>query len=155
MSLQKIILEQRTQSSNDLIAKIRAAAPDVEHTGGCSKQQVYEAQRELGITFPKEYVDYVMTFGTITFHGVEWTGLNIDGHCNTVYATKQEKSVNPNFPEKHFVLENVGIESVVTIVNESGQVFTLQRDRITPICNSLSEYFDNCLLTSLGKRYVK
>ena len=49
----------------------------VYHAKGCTIKQLKEAQNELGITFPEEFVDYVKAFGAISFFGTEWTGLNM------------------------------------------------------------------------------
>lgn len=125
----------------DKIQKI----PDVSAIKGCTQEQINEAQKELGITFPQEYVDYVRQFGCIDFGATEWTGLNIEGRLNTVYATKQEMSVNPNFPKGFFVLENLGIDAKRIVVDADGKVYILQYDKLEQICDSISEYLDKCL----------
>lgn len=112
---------------------------------GCSLAQLREAQEQLGLVFPDEYVDYVREFGCIDFGATEWTGLNIKGRLNTVDATQKEQSVNPAFPKGHFVLEDLNIDARKVIVNESGKVFYLQYDKIECICDSISEYLDVCL----------
>jgi len=112
---------------------------------GCSLKQLRDAQKELGITFPEEYVDYVRNFGCIDFGSTEWTGLNIEGRLNTVYATKNEQSVNESFPTGFFVLENLGIDAKLIIVNEVGKVYLLQYEKKELICNSISEYLDICI----------
>lgn len=44
---------------------------------GCSLEQIEEAQKTLGITFPEEFIEYVKEFGCIDFGATEWTGLNL------------------------------------------------------------------------------
>lgn len=112
---------------------------------GCSAEQVIEAQNALDIMFPNEYVDYVKAFGCIDFGATEWTGLNIKGRLNTVDATKKEMSVNPDFPKGFFVLENLGIDAKVIIVDQMGKVFLLQHNKKTHYCDSISEYLDKCI----------
>ena len=112
---------------------------------GCTMSQVKEAQFLLGLVFPQEYVDYVLEFGCIDFGATEWTGLNIEGHLNTVNATEKEQSVNANFPEGCFVLEDFNIDARKAIVNEAGQVFYLQYEKVEFVCNSISEYLDICI----------
>lgn len=125
----------------DKIQKI----PDVSAIKGCTQEQINEAQKELGITFPPEYIDYVRQFGCIDFGATEWTGLNIEGRLNTVYATKQEMSVNPDFPKGFFVLENLGIDAKRIVVDADGKVYILQYDKLEQICDSISGYLDKCL----------
>lgn len=112
---------------------------------GCTIKQVRDAQKELGIVFPEEYVDYVRAFGCIDFGSTEWTGLNIKGRLNTVDATKKEQSVNSSFPQGFFVLEDLGIDARKIIVNEEGKVYLLQYEKMKYICDSISEYLDICL----------
>lgn len=112
---------------------------------GCSYKQIKDAQSELGITFPEEYVDIVREFGAISFFGTEWTGLNVDDYLNVVYVTKEEREINSSFPSDCFVLENQGIDGLIIICNEDGEVFSLQYSKIEKIHNSISEYLDECI----------
>ena len=129
---------------NNIVNKIKQIQ-DVSAIKGCTDEQIEQAQLQLHLTFPEEYVDYVKVFGCIDFGATEWTGLNIEGRLNTVIATQQEMHVNPDFPAGYFVLQNLGIDAKRIIVNESGEVYLLQYDRKKFICSSISEYLDICL----------
>ena len=113
---------------------------------GCSFKQVTEAQNRLNITFPEEYVDYVREFGAISFFGTEWTGLNVKGHLNVVEVTEQERNLNVDFPADCFVLENQGIDGILIICNEKGEIFSIHFDEVKKIHDSISEYLDECIL---------
>lgn len=115
------------------------------HAKGCTTKQIKEAQKELGITFPDEYMDIVKEYGAISFFGTEWTGLNVDDYLNVVAVTKQEREMNSAFPADSFVLENQGIDGLLVIVNESGQVFSLQFAKVEKIHDSISGYLDECI----------
>lgn len=127
-----------------IIKKINAV-PNLKHLTGCDADQIRSAQESLSLTFPEEYLEYVKTFGAICFYGTEWTGLNVQGYLNTVEATNAEKSVNSNFPEGYFVIEDLGIDAKKAIVNSKGQVFILQHDKVNFLCESLSEYLNICI----------
>lgn len=128
----------------NIIEKMKSIE-DLSGIKGCSDSQVKEAEKELGMTLPDEYVDYVREYGCIDFGATEWTGLNIEGRLNTVEATKKEKSVNSAFPEKYFVLEDLNIDARKIIVDESGRVFALQYDKVEPLCDSITAYLDMCI----------
>lgn len=128
----------------NIIDKMKAI-PGLSAIKGCTPEQIKEAQDELNVIFPDEYVDYVKEFGCIDFGATEWTGLNIKGRLNTVDATKQEMNVNPDFPKGFFVLENLGIDAKRIIVNEKGEVCILQYETITHLCDSISDYLDMCI----------
>ncbi|WP_454953536.1 SMI1/KNR4 family protein [Fusobacterium hwasookii] len=115
------------------------------HTEGCSFKQIKEAQQELGITFPDEYIDIIKKYGTISFYGTEWTGLNVEGYLNVVSTTKQEREMNSAFPLDCFVLENQGIDGLIIICNEKGEVFSIQYSKIEKIYSSISDYLDECI----------
>ncbi|MCI6654987.1 MAG: SMI1/KNR4 family protein [Clostridium sp.] len=114
------------------------------HANGCTLEQVHDAERELGLTFPKEFIDYVMEFGAISFYGTEWTGLNVGGYVNVVEATEQERNFNAEFPKDCFVIENQGIDGIINVVNEKGQVFTVQNNDKKILVESLEDYLEIC-----------
>ena len=118
---------------------------DINPKGGASKEQIERAEKRLSLRFSKEYKEYVKEFGMISFYGTEWSGLNIDGYFNVVNMTEDEKALNESFPKKHFVIENIGVDSIFIISNEDGKIYSIQYDKIEFLCNSLSEYLDICL----------
>ncbi len=113
--------------------------------GGCTEQQLLEAQQALCLTFPPEYADYLREFGCIDFFATEWTGLNIDGECNVVKATQREREINASFPENMFVLENAGIDGIIIAADEGGIVYQVQYEICKKICNSISGYLERCI----------
>ena len=118
---------------------------DINPKGGASKEQIERAEKRLNLKFSEEYKEYLKEFGAISFFGNEWSGLNIDGYFNVVNMTEDEKALNESFPKKHFVIENIGVDSIFIISNEDGKIYSIQCDKIEFLCNSLSEYLDICL----------
>ncbi|WP_336019133.1 SMI1/KNR4 family protein [Fusobacterium polymorphum] len=118
---------------------------DINPKGGASKEQIERAEKRLNLKFSEEYKEYLKEFGAISFFGNEWSGLNIDGYFNVVNMTEDEKALNESFPKKHFVIENIGVDSIFIISNEDGKIYSIQYDKIEFLCNSLSEYLDICL----------
>ena len=129
---------------SNIVEKIKKI-PSLYHAKGCSTRQIKEAQSILGLEFPEDYIDYVKAYGAISFYGTEWTGLNIDDYINVVEVTKQERNMNPDFPNDCFVIENQGIDGIITAVNEKGQVFYIQYNKKEFLCDSLCEYLDMCI----------
>lgn len=115
------------------------------HVKGCTTSQIMDAQRALGLTFPEEYIDYVKEYGAISFYGTEWTGLNVEGYLNVVEATKQERKLNSSFPSDCFVIENQGIDGLVTVSDENGCIYSVQYNKKEKMYNSLSEYLKSCV----------
>lgn len=119
--------------------------PKLYHVKGCTTSQIKEAQKVLGITFPDEYIDYVKEFGAISFYGTEWMGLNVDGYINVVDATKQEREINDDFPSDCFVLENQGIDGIITVADEKGNVYSISYDKKELIYTSIVDYLHSCV----------
>lgn len=129
---------------SSIIEKIKTIKK-LYHAKGCTFKQIKEAQSELGITFPEDYMDIVKEYGAISFYGTEWTGLNVDDYLNVVSVTKQEREMNSSFPSDCFVLENQGIDGLIVICNEAGEVFSLQYSKIEKIHDSIDSYLDECI----------
>lgn len=119
--------------------------PNLLSTGGCTNEQISEAEKKLNLTFPEDFIEYTKNYGVISFFGTELTGLNVDGYLNVVDATLQEQKNNNNFPENYFVLENLYIDGILAVSDESGKVYSLQYDKKELLCNSFSEYLDLCI----------
>lgn len=129
---------------NSIIEKINKIEK-LYHAKGCTFKQIKEAQTEIGITFPEEYMDILKEYGAISFYSTEWTGLNVDDYLNVVSVTKQERDMNSDFPSDCFVLENQGIDGLIVICNEAGEVFSLQYSKLEKIHDSISSYLDECV----------
>lgn len=125
----------------NIIDKIKSI-PDLNYIDDCTDEQLEDAEKELNITFPEEYRQYLKEFGCIDFDATEFTGLGIDGDLNVVEATLAERKYNSNFPKDCFVLEDYHIDNVKVIVNEDGKVFIIQDDVIKPMCDSINDYLD-------------
>lgn len=116
----------------------------VRYIGGCSEGDIQRAEKLLRLKFPNEYREYMLEFGSITFKGVELTGLNITGHLNVVDATLQERKFNPDFPKNIFIIENLGIDSIFIVGDEKGSIYKLQYDKMNKISSSFTEYLQRC-----------
>ena len=44
------------------------AVPNLFHLTGCVTSQIKEAQKSLNLEFPAEYIEYVKTFGAVSFY---------------------------------------------------------------------------------------
>lgn len=124
------------------IVKKIAGIPDLLSVGGSTDNQIEEAQKSLNLTFSSEYIDYVKHYGCISFDAIEWTGLNINGRLNVVTATENERKLNQNFPKDVILLENLGIDGKVVVVNERNEVLLVQKEKIALLENSLYDYLE-------------
>jgi len=105
-----------------------------------NEDAIKEAETKLGRVFSDEYKKYLMQFGAISFSSTELTGLNIDKYANVVDVTLKEIELNENFPKDCIVLENVGVEGVLILINSKGHVFEWQNNSEKKIYDSMAEY---------------
>lgn len=129
------------EKTTEIFSKIK----DLKALGGCSEEEVQAAEKKLDLAFPEEYKNYLLKYGTVQFNGVELCGLNVTGYLNVVNATEQEKSVNYLFPNKMFVVEDLGIDAKLIVGDEKGNIYLLQRDKKRLICTSFLEYVEKCM----------
>lgn len=126
------------------VMKVFSEIENLKAIGGCTMEQLNEAQLKLELNFPEEYKEYLINYGAVRFNGVELCGLNIEGYLNVVEATNQEKSVNPNFPKGMFVVEDLGIDTKLVACDENGYIYLFQRDKKRLLCTSFAEYVEKC-----------
>lgn len=124
------------------------AVPNLFHLTGCVASQINEAQESLNLEFPSEYIEYVKAFGAVSFYGTEWTGLNVGGNLNVVTATEQERHLDSSFPNDCFVVENIGIDGVLTLMGQNGKIYSYQQGEKRLLCDSLCKYLDICVSRS-------
>lgn len=129
---------------SEVVEKLKAV-PNLFHLSGCITSQIKEAQNTLNLEFPDEYIDYVKTFGAVSFYGTEWKGLNVDGDLNVVNSTMQERQLDSNFPNDCFVIENIGIDGVLALMDQNGKIYYYRRGNKSLLCDSLCEYLDICI----------
>ncbi|MGX7068988.1 SMI1/KNR4 family protein [Gemella bergeri] len=112
---------------------------------GATEEQIIAAEKDLNLTFPVEYREYLKEFGAISFYGTELTGLNVDSYINVVDATNSEKKLNKKFPNDYFVLENFGIDGELVLMNTKGKVFLFKNGEMKELCENFREYIKLCL----------
>ena len=112
---------------------------------GCSDAQIIDAETKLGIKFPLEFTAYVKEFGAFGFGSIEWAGLNVSKHLNTVDLTLEERKLNSHFPSDMFVLENLGIDGLLICADSDGAVWEICGDKKNYVCASLGDYLETCI----------
>lgn len=126
------------------IIQIISNLEDMRFIKPASMGQIIEAEKELGVIFSDEYTKYVEKYGVISARGIELTGITTHERLSVVSVTKKERELNSNIPANMYVIENIAIDGLVALQDETGKVYS-----VTPngkpklIYNSLSEYVEN------------
>lgn len=118
-----------------------------------SMEQIIEAEKELGVNFADDYTKYVEKYGVISAKGIELTGVTIYKRLSVVSITKRERNMNPNIPANMYVIENIAIDGLIALQDETGKVYTITPNGTPKLsCNSLSEYVEKSNLSSKEER---
>lgn len=108
-----------------------------------SIEQIIEAEKELGVNFADDYIKYVKKYGVISAKGIELTGVTSYKRLSVVFITKKERNINPNIPANMYVIENIAIDGIIALQDETGKVYTVTPNKTPKLSyNSLSEYIE-------------
>ena len=108
-----------------------------------SMEQIIESEKELGVNFADDYTKYVEKYGAISAKGIELTGVTIYKRLSVVSITKKERNMNPNIPANMYVIENIAIDGLIALQDETGKVYTITPNGTPKLSyNSLSEYVE-------------
>lgn len=114
------------------------------HAKACAFKDIRVAQEKLDLVFSDEFMDYVRNYGAISLYATEWTGLNVPDRINVVTTTLKERELDAKFPKNCYVIENLAIEGIVILSDESDTIYEYANGRKKVIASSLSEYLDIC-----------
>ena len=102
-----------------------------------SEARIAAAEQALGVTFARDYREYVSWYGAICARGVELTGVTDSKRLNVADVTRQERDLNPRLPRNMYVVENLGIDGLLILQDSTGRIFS-----VAPkfVAKSLSDY---------------
>lgn len=107
---------------------------------GVAPKTIKVAEKSLGLSFYKEYGDYLKEFGIAAVNGHELTGLTTSKRLNVVSVTQEERKYH-TVPRDWYVVEQLHIDGVVVWQSANGEVYqSLPGQPPTKLCNSLVEY---------------
>ena len=113
--------------------------------GTCTNEVIQDAEKRLDISFPEEYKDFLRYFKAGSFMGMELMGVDTMAYLDTVSNTISERENNDRFPKDCFVLENLGIEGMLTIVDEAGKVYSYCNGKTEKLADSLVGYLNGVI----------
>lgn len=96
---------------------------DLVYIGSATDEQIKSAEKELGLSFSKDYVEYLSTYGVASANGHEFTGIVKSKRLNVIDVTINERDKNPYVSENLYVLEKMDIDKIVIWQNAKGELF--------------------------------
>ena len=108
---------------------------------GASPEQISQAEKQLGLSFAREYREYLSSYGIAAYDGHELTGITKSDRLNVVSVTKEAKARYASIPTDYYVVEQVGVEELIIWQNGNGEIYGCAPNyKLGKICDSLRDY---------------
>ena len=107
------------------IVKVIENLPGLRSLSPMSEQDIDNAEKSLGVRFAEEYRIYTKKFGAISANGFELTGVVNASRLNVVNVTTSERNLNQNISNNMYVIENTGIDGILMLQNNKGEIFEI------------------------------
>ena len=105
------------------------------------REDICQAEKELNVTFSKEYSDYVAEFGVAIFDGHEFTGLCDGKRLDVVRVTQEQRQLHKHIPSDCYVVECLDVDGIVIWQSAEGAVYaSVPNAEAKKIANSILEY---------------
>lgn len=107
------------------------------------KEQILEAELSLGLSFAKEYKEYLAKYGCVAIYGHEFTGICSSKRLSVVGITQKNRGIDEETPKDWYVIEELNIDGLVVWQDSSGVVYIKSpTSKAQKICNSFCEYIN-------------
>ena len=108
-----------------------------------TKEQIANAEESLGLSFAKEYKEYLLEFGCASIYGHEFTGICKTTRLDVVSVTTEQKNCFDDIPNDWYVIEETNIDGIVIWQNAKGDIFSkVPNTKPERIAKSFSEYVE-------------
>jgi len=108
-----------------------------------TKEQIKRSEDELGLTFAKEYLEYLSEFGCASFYGHEFTGISKSARLDVVQVTNELKNINKDIPCDWYVIEEINVDGIAVWQNSKGAVYSMAPNcTVQKIANSFFDYIN-------------
>lgn len=113
---------------------------------GADDEDINKAEKELGLSFSKEYKAYLSSLALGTIDGHEFTGITKNKRLNVVDVTEAERKKNPTVPKTYYVVEKTNVDGVVIWQDKSGKVYeSYENGDVDKVADSVFQYIKDCV----------
>lgn len=118
---------------------------DAETFTGVSEQEIVQAEAKLGMKFPETYRAILQEFGSLEIGADEIFGLGVEGYLNVVETTLKERELAEGKLDRYIVLQNIGIEGILIVVDEQDRVYEYRLGEFRDLLSSTADYVQSLL----------
>lgn len=136
---------------NEEIKKLIDKLPEMCFFGSVEDAKIQDAEKELGVTFADDFVEYTKHYGAVASEGMEWLGVVNSKRLSVVDRTNSYRELYPSFPANMYIVEELGIDGAVVLQDSTGKIYYYY-----PYCNDVEFVSDNlCAYLRLKKHSVE
>jgi len=118
---------------------------DAETFASVDEQEIIQAEETLGMRFPETYRAIVHEFGSLEIGSDEIFGLGVQGYLNVVETTMKEREMAEGKLDKYIVLQNIGIEGILIVVDNQDNVYEYRLGEFQDMLSSTADYIKSLL----------
>lgn len=117
--------------------------PDFIGSNGRDEQEIIQSEMTLGVSFAKDYREYLKEIGLACFDGCEFTGITDIERLDVVSVTKEQHEISDPDTKSLYVIEEVGIDGIVIWQDSNGIIYqTSYGTHCKKIADSILEYIN-------------
>ncbi|MGE7673450.1 SMI1/KNR4 family protein [Lysinibacillus sp. NPDC094403] len=121
---------------------------DITTVGAIDDDIIVQAEKELDMVFPNSYRKIVKQYGVISAGTDEIFGLGVSGYLNVIETTKEERILANGDLDKYVVIQNLGVEGILIVVDENDNVFEFVNGEFTNLFSTTEEYIKSQILNN-------
>lgn len=136
---------------NEELKKLIDILPEMSFIGSVEDAKIQDAEKELGVTFADDFVEYTRHYGAVSSDGMEWLGVVNSKRLSVVDRTNLYRNLYPSFPTNMYIVEELGIDGAVVIQDSKGNLYYY-----SPHCNDMIYVFEDlCTYLKFKKHSVE
>jgi len=112
---------------------------------GTNLELIKNTELKLGFKFPKEYVEFLNSYGAMSIKDHEIFGIAPSTHLDVSSNTLEERS-RYDVLSPFIVIENLAFDSVLTIMDEKGIIYEFTNGSFEKISDSFNEYINQLIV---------
>lgn len=133
MSSRKNTMETNKTVPNDLV-KFLLSFPKTRTSGGIGEEQIKCSEDKLNLAFSEEYKTLMKNTGAVLVHGHEI--YSPSGVESFTLSARRLENIHPQM----YVFECVGIDDIMMLQNEKGEVFECRGPKTELVADSILSY---------------
>lgn len=111
---------------------------------GTNQEVIKDVEEELHFKFPKEYVEFLISYGAMSIKDHEIFGIAPSTHLDILNNTLEERTRNDALAT-YVVIENLAFDGMLIVMDETGIVYEFTNESFEKIADSFQQYINQLI----------